>query len=1247
MRATPPHTSRFRRILPLSAAALAAAFGLSSCGENTGTGTGGDAAAPRLTVAVTNARRDTVDVNSRLTINASATAQFSLRWVVVRVATDSTNVIFTDSTGFTGAAPTFQKTLSVPTLGIGRGRRLIVRTQAQSAGGTRSPIDSIVLTTVDTLGPVVNVNGPPAGRVFVRGDTIPIDITTTDSSGVAFNGYILRRVNAPGDTVFVQRDSLAPVALTAVQRNTFRYVVPTGAIAGTYVVQGWGRDISTLTTTTGVGSSLTIRDQTPPTVTLLAPTRDTLVTANDGSIIIRARVQDNSGLVRVRFFGFRVTGDPAFGRVDTLIRYSDTFAPGQATAFRPTLTDTTVQRRLVPSGHGTQSERVFLAAEAIDESGNRSTDTATVTIIPNAFTQDQTPPGLTILEPANLATVALGVPVRVRARLTDNFALKRLTVFGINVKGDPALQRRDTVLWLDTLVAPGNTSTGQPVFFPRPLGADTTKRDTTITRDIVQRSEVAEDTLTIVFQATDWADRVTTREVKTLLRRGPTAILQSPSSGLTTFRGDRLSVIVRATSSPISNSALRRVGFRVEGRFGGTVTWSPAPVDSIITAAGRNSAILTREIQVPLDSIQIPNGTVISITPYAADELNPTLTPTGATAVLTVNTPPVDNVPPVVYNVRVDSRVERNAVFSFRGRDPGGVARIGYRLQDELTNAVYLADSVNLPINVPDTTVSFSPTVPDSLRGRRFKVAGFAVDQSGNRGGSVPRTSNVPNTVALDTARGLFTFGVTFVNAQLDSANPAADLVVDRRGNAYLSNINRNRVEYWQRTGLSGSFSTFIPVGAQPWGMSFNLTGDTLFVANSGGTNISRVDTASKQDAPGNRIRTPNTLLYTVQQSIDNNGVASYNSLTVVQYADRPQYLSFSANNSIYYSTRPTSVQTPGTIRRLLRNAVRNETQFLTTYALTDPNAPFVIANADSVQVFKSTRAGVSDLIVIYDRPLFGADNAALTDTTFLMSNAGDTVQAFPMTQPRWAALGYTVVPGSGARVQGRVGNNLQALESELRTAGSDVEVRAYQASTLELTDTTFVASGGNGNFVAFGEGATGNGSRIITIREPFGASGPIGSAAVSVADLQGNAADRIFGLTVDSLSQTVLANGAQAFFGSLENGSLFNLRLEGSYKTSLPGAGVAFHPQYVGASSALDRRVAFVAQGDTSIAIVDAYNYVLRRVLPLRSRLYGPLRAVLPQPDEQTADPLLRVKLYALTREGLVVIPIRAADLQ
>jgi hypothetical protein len=40
-------------------------------------------------------------------------------------------------------------------------------------------------------------------------------------------------------------------------------------------------------------------------------------------------------------------------------------------------------------------------------------------------------------------------------------------------------------------------------------------------------------------------------------------------------------------------------------------------------------------------------------------------------------------------------------------------------------------------------------------------------------------------------------------------------------------------------------------------------------------------------------------------------------------------------------------------------------------------------------------------------------------------------------------------------------------------------------------------------------------------------------------------------------------------------------------------------------------------------------------------------MRAVLPTAAEVVADPNLRVKLYALTQDGLLVIPIRAADLQ
>src|SRR5258707_15025258 len=57
-----------------------------------------------------------------------------------------------------------------------------------------------------------------------------------------------------------------------------------------------------------------------------------------------------------------------------------------------------------------------------------------------------------------------------------------------------------------------------------------------------------------------------------------------------------------------------------------------------------------------------------------------------------------------------------------------------------------------------------------------------------------------------------------------------------------MSNINNRRLEVWQ--GASGAFDgAGIVVGSQPWGMTFSRTAaakDTLYVANSGGTNLSR-----------------------------------------------------------------------------------------------------------------------------------------------------------------------------------------------------------------------------------------------------------------------------------------------------------------------------------------------------------------------------------------------------------------------
>ena len=118
--------------------------------------------------------------------------------------------------------------------------------------------------------------------------------------------------------------------------------------------------------------------------------------------------------------------------------------------------------------------------------------------------------------------------------------------------------------------------------------------------------------------------------------------------------------------------------------------------------------------------------------------------------------------------------------------------------------------------------------------------------------------------------------------------------------------------------------------------------------------------------------------------------------------------------------------------------------------------------------------------------------------------------------------------------------------------------------------------------------------------------------------------------------------HGVETFFSDS------SLRLQGKFATFNSGAGVAFHPGNVDEQTAdLTARVAFVASGDYSIQIVDSYSYRLRGRIPIRSNLYGPLRAVAPTPAQRSSDPSLVVKLFGLTPEGLVMIDVHASDIQ
>jgi hypothetical protein len=201
---------------------------------------------------------------------------------------------------------------------------------------------------------------------------------------------------------------------------------------------------------------------------------------------------------------------------------------------------------------------------------------------------------------------------------------------------------------------------------------------------------------------------------------------------------------------------------------------------------------------------------------------------------------------------------------------------------------------------------------------------------------------------------------------------------------------------------------------------------------------------------------------------------------------------------------------------------------------------------------------------------------------------------------------------------------------------------------SLALTDTTFAAVGGDQRWIGFGEGHKSPAGRIMLFADVFQPGNEVtASPGVSVLDLTNNASDQVFGLAINRNSSSVAVQGTDAFFAGVDDNDFrFQLRLSGRYVTPGSGQGVAFHPLNDGTQSAAApvTRATFVAGSDPVVDIVDSYYYRLRGQLPIRSKLYGPLRAVLPTAAEQAAG--IAVKLFGLTDEGLVVIDVRSTDI-
>ena len=666
----------------------------------------------------------------------------------------------------------------------------------------------------------------------------------------------------------------------------------------------------------------------------------------------------------------------------------------------------------------------------------------------------------------------------------------------------------------------------------------------------------------------------------------PAVVVLNP--GTTVFAGGTYSFNLSVADS----NGVSKVGFKSSGagvnRADSTVFSEPMPLSDTVSF----------QISVPAGA---PLGQTFSVTPFAENRDGNRAG--GKAVTVRIVAAGVDALAPLVYQV-VPTRLETPDSIEVIARDIDGLVRIiGYVVKDQAGTIVHRTE-VTLPVPTQQATRKLPFNAPTSLRGMTLFVVGYATDAANHTGWAVPTGSNVPVSADSLGKRDaiVYAFGLTY---PLPPNSLGGDIAVDSvRRTVYVSNINKNQLEAWNYSSTLSPLPS-VSVGAMPWGMTIDNSGSLLLVANSGGTNISKVNLVQRRE--DGRVKTANEYVFNVSYSKDeNSGGFRFDVDAIIDYSDRPQYIAQSASGALYYSTRPTSAATPGTLRRI-DNFLddRTEPRQIWQYGAFQ-KGKYVILNADHVDVIKGGN-GTPDEIVICEHT--------------------------PGNNPS------TAICVQSMTVEGAV-----AQLASAPTNGNLAAIKDLGVESLSLPDTNFVAAGGDRRRVVFGEANSGGrAGRVLALYDPNGT--PAGSeqysAPIEVTDLTSNASDRVFGIAINGNSTNIGVHGIETFFADS------SLRLQGKFATFNTGAGIAFHPRNVEEQTPDSlARVAFVASGDFSIQIVDSYSYRLRGRIPIRTNLYGPLRAALPTPAELAADPSLQVKLFGLTPEGIVVIDVRRADI-
>jgi hypothetical protein len=1055
----------------------------------------------------------------------------------------------------------------------------VVVTAADSSGYTTA---DTVRITIGGQGaaPLVTVLAPAANGTVNVGEPLLVRARVRDDRRLArvrFQAFSVRGNAAQGTATLVPRYEEREADLLAggrvVTDTTVERLLPatpdTARESGVLVVV-------TAVDTSGYATADTVRftiagNGAAPLVDVLSPAAGATVLVHD-SLVVRARVRDDRRLARVTFSAFSIRGNAAQGTAVVVPRYAtrevDLSSTGRA------VTDTTLQRVLTATSDTARESGVYVVVTAVDSTGYSRSDTVQINIGgPSAA------PSVDIVLPdARTGSIAVGDSVFVRARVRDDRRLAQVVFEGFSVRGSVALGTDTTVVRYASKTV--NLAAGSRVV-----------TDTILDRFLLAAPDTARETgVMIVVTATD-SMGLSTADTALVTIGGPRVQVSIPA-GQDPRGGAELRIRVLAEDS---RDLITSVRVRGSGAFAFDTTFSlPTPRPSVDTLLVIDIPLLAADGTLQIDAstvsgaLQAGTAVPVQVQVRAAevDRIRPRTTFQTNVRATVEQADSFEVTVTGADETRVDS-VGVTVLAIRRGAGAPDTLRV-YRGAGPVTTGTFRFQFSDLGLNPLDTASV------------DLEVTAWSKDSSGNCGAAV--TPNTPQQ--LDCLAGPGGVVITSISGRVvpvfiargatvrrpNGSDVIADLVADG-SYVYLSNFTRNRVELLPlgATSYSGSVS----VGAQPWGVALGRNADSLYVANSGGTNISVIalDGSLGEDR---RILTRNERLFGIDFSTT---TAAVQSVTLYDYSDRPQFLTQASNGLLVYSTKPTAAAKDGTVRLYDERKLRSEV--FTGYVDKTTPGRATVVNADSAFHLPPSS------VMVCPRRRFGdtQDPECIAGDLVTVSDSLRTLRSLPANP-------------SGGKYDARL------------DIGADIK-------EVGFADTTFVAASVDRRFVAVGEGARDN-ARIPM----FEALGDSLVLRGDVRDLIANSAERVIGLGLNRDGSLGVARGNEAYYFTPD------LRRQGAVASGSPTGGVAMHPQsadYINAKSALSFVSGLDGAGRPYVDVIDAYHFRLVKRVYTRDPVVGAL-IVAPRATGDPAEVSLR--LYALTSGGVLGLTLTYQDL-